>query len=470
MKYCKRLLCLALCALLSASILTACGTEKTSEIKPMEIEEVVNFSYDFVGGSDVMPIIGFNGAQTYTYSTNGQSIPESITDEFMQMVKDCGINVISSNGADYARYPELTMKLLDLGEKYDIGIYVVDSLISNSLGEDALSLQELDERISNYINHPACVGVYVKDEPSSDVYNKHDPLRMALYAPTFQNFKKLDIATYGNLFRLNDLGMDLYEQYVQEFIDTCPTKFLSYDIYPFMENNSLENANLWFQNMSVIRSNAEEANIPFWTFVQAGSQWNDLKEHFDTNGYYPEEGSFNWLVSTALAYGSKGIQYFPVLQPPHFAYTSTDDLDFERNGLIGAWGNKNRWWYYAQEINKQIVAVDEVLMNSVNKGVLLSGDSMDGHFDQVEYVLEGTSWRELKNITGESMVGCFNYQGKSAFYVVNYDTEYAQTITLDFYDHYNMRVVQKAETSYVDANRLELTMNAGEGVLIVIED
>ncbi len=469
MKYCKRIACLALCILLSASLLTACSG-KSAAIEPMEAEEAVNFSYDYIGGTDVMPIIGFNGAQTYTYSTNGQSIPESITDEFMQMVKDCGINTISSNGADFAAYPELTKKLLDLGEKYGVGIYVVDSLISNSLGEDALSLQELDERVSNYMGHPACVGVYVKDEPSSDVYNKHDPLRMALYAPTFQNFKKLDIATYGNLFRLNDLGMDLYEQYVQEFIDTCPTKFLSYDLYPFMENNSLENANLWFQNMSVIRSNAEEANIPFWTFVQAGSQWNDLKEHFDTNGYYPEEGSFNWLVSTALAYGSKGIQYFPVLQPPHFAYTSTDDLDFERNGLIGAWGNKNRWWYYAQQINKQIVAVDEVLMNAVNKGVLLSGTSMDGHFDKVEYVLEGKSWRELKNITGESMVGCFNYQGKSAFYVVNYDTEYAQKITLDFYDNYNMRVIQKAETSYVDTNRLELTMNAGEGVLIVIEN
>ena len=470
MKFSKCILCLMLCVIMSASLLTACANKETPVIEPMEIEEAVNFSYDFIGGTDVMPIVGFNGPQKYTYSTKGQSIPESITDEFMQMVQECGINVISSNGADYATSPELTMKLLDFGEKYGIGIYAVDSLISNSYGEDALSLEELDERINNYVNHPACVGVYVKDEPSSDVYNKHDPHRMALYSPIFQNFKELDVATYGNLFRLNDLGMDLYEQYVQEFIDTCPTKFLSYDIYPFMENNSLENANLWFQNMSVIRSNAEEANIPFWTFVQAGSQWNDDKEHFDTNGYYPEEGSFYWLANTALAYGSKGIQYFPVLQPPHFAYTSTDELDFERNGLIGVWGNKNRWWYYAKQMNQQIAAVDEVLMNSVNKGVLLSGTSMDGHFDKVEYILEGTSWRELKDITGESMVGCFNYLGKSAFYVVNYDTEYAQKITLDLYDNYNMRVIQKAETSYVDTNSLTLTMNAGEGVLIVIEN
>lgn len=467
---CKKILSLTLCLLMAASLFTACEKEKAPAIETMELEEVVNFSYDFIGGTDVMPIVGFNGPQVYTYSTNGQSIPESITDEFMQMVQECGINVISSNGANYATNPGLTEKLLDLGEKYGIGIYVVDALITNNIGENAMSVAELDERINNYINHTACVGVYVKDEPSTDSYNKHNPHRMSLYAPVFKNLYSLGVTTYGNLFRLNDLGMDLYEKYVQEFIDTCPTKFLSYDIYPFMENNSLENANLWFQNMSIIRQNAEEAGIPFWTFVQAGSQWNDAKEHFDTDGYYPEEGSFYWLANTALAYGSKGIQYFPVLQPPHFAYTSTDELDFERNGLIGAWGNKNRWWYYAKEVNKQIVAVDEVLMNSVNKGVLLSGESMNGHFDKVEYVLEGTSWRELESITGESMVGCFNYLGKSAFYVVNYDTEYAQNITLEFCDDYDMRVVQKGETSYVDTDCLTLTMGAGEGVLIVIEN
>ena len=76
----------------------------------------------------------------------------------------------------------------------------------------------------------------------------------------------------------------------------------------------------------------------------------------------------------------------------------------------------------------------------------------------------------MKDVTGESMVGCFNYLGKSAFYVVNYDTQYAQEITLDFYSNYNMRVIQKAETSYVDTSSLTLTMNAGEGVLVVIEN
>ena len=84
-------------------------------------------------------------------------------------------------------------------------------------------------------------------------------------------------------------------------------------------------------------------------------------------------------------------------------------------------------------------------------------------------ILEGTSWREMKNITGDVMVGCFNYQGKSAFYVVNYDMKNTQDITIDFLDNYQFRVIQNATTSRHRANSLKLTMEAGEGVLVVME-
>ena len=53
--------------------------------------------------------------------------------------------------------------------------------------------------------------------------------------------------------------------------------------------------------------------------------------------------------------------------------------------------------------------------------------------------------------------------------MVNYDTEYAQKITLEFFDKYNMKIVQKAEEKFVKTDSLELTMSAGEGVLVVME-
>ena len=67
------------------------------------------------------------------------------------------------------------------------------------------------------------------------------------------------------------------------------------------------------------------------------------------------------------------------------------------------------------------------------------------------------------------MIGCFNYQGKTALYVVNYDYEYAQDITLHFNEKQNVTVVYDAETSHVSAKDLTLPMQAGHGALIVFD-
>ena len=138
--------------------------------------------------------------------------------------------------------------------------------------------------------------------------------------------------------------------------------------------------------------------------------------------------------------------------------------------MIGAWGNKNRWYYYAQDINKHIAAIDEVLMNSVSKGIIVSGQKAQEYCaDTREAVLDGTSWRELADVSGNTIVGCFNYQGKTALYVVNNDYEWAQDITLNFQDTYKVRVLQAADTKYLATNQLTLNMEAGEGVLVVFE-
>ena len=89
--------------------------------------------------------------------------------------------------------------------------------------------------------------------------------------------------------------------------------------------------------------------------------------------------------------------------------------------------------------------------------------------DAGEYLMEGTSWRELKGASGEALIGCFNYQGKTALYVVNYDMEYAQKINLDFVKNCNVTVIQDAKESNISGNNLELTLSAGNSALVVFE-
>ena len=189
----------------------------------------------------------------------------------------------------------------------------------------------------------------------------------------------------------------------------------------------------------------------------------------DTPDLYPSEGRFTWDVSVTLACGAKGIGYFPLVQPWKFSYAESKEFDFQRQGLIGAYGNKTQWFYYAQNVNAHIREIDSVLMSSVNKGVIVSGKQAETDTKYWEQKIEGTAWRELAGVEGNALIGCFNYKGKTALYVANYEYDYAQKLTLNMQDTYKMRVIQGTETKNIEANTLELDMKAGEGALIVFE-
>lgn len=442
-------------------------TEKVS-VEKMEAEEVFNYSFDAIGGSDVMPIMAFYGPATTAHSYNGNSAPNYYTEEFMELIAGTGINVISFNSTKYENHPHLVQTMLENAAKHDVGVIVYDTRINNNT-----SIEKIDEYINDYSNYRAYCGVFVRDEPYHKEYKPTDNANSYVedFANVFTNLRELGEFGFGNLFPMGvGTSNDSYGKYVEDYLKLCNPQFLGYDLYPFADENGLKTADEYFNNMFLVREAAAENGIPFMPFVQCGSQWNDSMAHFDTEGYYPQKGQFMWSAGTALACGAKGIQYFTLIQPYYYAYSLTEPYDFQRNGLIGAFGNKTRWYYYAQEMNAQIAAVDHVLMNSVSKGVIASSETVKSNMGTaVKYLMDGTAWRELKDVSGDALVGCFNYQGKTALYVVNYDMKYAQHITLDFVDTYNVTVIQDAEEKHVSEDALTLTLSAGNSALVIFE-
>ncbi len=467
----QRIFGILLTAVLAAWTLGGCGSGKNEiKVEPMEAEEIHTLTFAALGGEDVMPIATYYGPMPSDYSYNGEAQPDFITEEYFEAIEATGINLINHTYTDYQTAPQLVRKMLELGEKYHIGICVTDGVISAPKGEDTLSLAQMSQRINEYGNYPAFCGMYMADEPQWAEFNLGDGTRtIDLYAPGFQNLAKLGIYGYANA--LPDYGFngksENYEAYLNYMVEKCELPYLQYDHYVFDKGATKEQ---YFYNMALVRKVAKEHDIPFWTFIQAGAQWNDANGRFDSETpYYPNELQFQWNVNTCLAYGAQGIEYFLLFQPYHFAFAETEPFDFERNGIFGAWGNKNQWYYYAQNVNRQIAAVDEVLMHSVNKGVLVTSEQARKDNELSDCILEGETWRELTGVDGDTMIGCFNYEGKTALYVVNYDTEYAQKITLHFDNTHNVSVVQNAEKTYYSAKNLMLDMQAGEGVLVVFD-
>lgn len=459
-----------LCTLLTGAIvfgLSGCDGKEVVTVPSMEAEEVNTLTFASTGGEDVMPIAVYYGPMGATYSYSGEKQPDFITDEWFKIIADSGVNLLNHSYTDYTSQPTNVIKMLELGEKHQLGVCVYDSMISNGEG---MTLEQISDRISEYSNYPAFSGLYVVDEPQWAGFHLGDGTRtIDRYAPILSNLAELGVYGYANA--LPDYGQtnksENYDDYLNYFIESGNLPYLSYDSYIWDEGHTMEN---YFYNLSVVRERAMAYDIPFWTFIQAGSQWNDGQTRFDSKTpYYPNEKQFQWNVNVNLAYGAQGIQYFTLFQPNYFAWAESEPFDFQRNGMIGAWGNLNQWYFYAQTVNKQIAAVDEVLMHAKSKGVIVTSEQAKKDNAESNCIMQGEAWRELVSVDGDAMIGCFNYQGKTALYVVNYDYEYAQNITLHFNEKHNMSVVYDAEKSYVNTDKVTLTMQAGHGALVVFE-
>lgn len=356
------------------------------------------------------------------------------------------------------------------GTKQDnLSMYDTDGVLYK--GAD-FSVSSLSERIANYSSYDSFAGLYLVDEPTTDYYQSGDGSKnIANYKRLASVLQKdLGLTVFANMFPVWNLNSNqsAYEQYVEEYCETIQPKFLSWDNYPF---DSDEETNVYFYNMSLVREKAQKYQLPFWATIQAGGQLSGITtEGVETDeDTLPTKGEFNWNVNTCLAFGVQGIDYYPLIQPIKSSYAPNGTYDYSRNGVIGADGSLHNWYYYAQEINTHIKSIDKVLMNSVNKGILVSGDNATQDTNLTNCVIESGTFRELQSVTGEAIVGCFNYNGKTALYVVNHNMASNENITLNFDKEHHVKVVRSAKTSFIKGQNLQFDLAAGEGALVVIE-
>lgn len=461
--------------LIASMCLAGCASEEETSVKvvPMEKEESNAISFNFIGGKDVMPVGVFDGPHVSAWNQDGNMGPDYITDEYYQMIKDAGVNLIVESKANWMTSRDSLIKSLNLAEKYGIGVFVGDNNITWNYD---ITVEEANEFVSEYYNYPAFCGLTILDEPNVPFYNPDGNANRNL--DLFVNMTKVLQDDLGVFCAINLYNMgtgwdaksrETYTKYVDYCFEQLNPSVYCYDMYPHSTapDQVVLNRVLW--NIALFRDKAQKDGKPFWTYLAAGGQW--LKNTVDVTEkpYFPNEPQFNWYLNAQLAFGCQGFVYymcFPELKSTTVVGTNWDHYEM---GMFGEFGNKNQWYYYAQNANKHIAAIDEVLMNSVNKGVIAGSEAVKNEMQFIDCVIESGTFQELQSVSGDAMVGCFNYNGKTALYVMNFSLEYAQKIDLGFNAEHQMKVVQNAETSYVEGDTLTLDMAAGEGVLIVIE-
>lgn len=471
---------------------------------------------------------GFDGPYSNGWSTNKvenglDELPTDdkgylnyVEDDIFKLISELGINVITWRNSNYSegvQAKNAVTKGLELADKYGIGMYVTDSAYlrdSSWRFEGTFSESNLIDRIKYYSTYPSFLGINLVDEPVSDRYatsSKNEDYNLKNYSQTSKIVSSFtNLTSYMNLFPLQDSlkktsdSKNDYVKYLEEALKTG-VDVLSFDKYPFYEkttkytdatgNNTIMGE--YFENLRLVRDYAKKYNKPFWTYIQAGCDFRDEGDKSltsDKTKDTPTESEMLWNINTSLAYGAKGIQYFPLIQPFYYAYNGAG-YDFERSGLIGADGKtKTQWYEYAKKANKHINAISDVLVNSVQNAIVINqipekriNNQLIGNLPK-EYISDGIySYNSLSSVTINAdkiditkslskyygaIVGCFDYNGKDVYYVVNYNTKDNNEITLNLNGNYTANIIQNAEITQKSGRKITLNLGAGEGVLVEI--
>jgi len=447
-------------------------------------KKIINACKDIVlpGSGDVMPIAGYYGPHRPILS-GGQLSPDYVNDKTFKMIADAGINLICYTECRYSDQPEEWHDILKLAEKYNIGVFMWDDRITKDTTHE-----ELEEYISEYGHYKSFAGLRVTDEPSAEYYPHPElagfdviPERRLL--PLFSDVSCL-LNSYDNMIGYTNLlpwsawmrsPIEDYDRYLREFCEMYDPKLISMDSYVIngIHNKPQEKIdrcfNDFFRCVSVCWKYARLHKIPFWGFAQAGGNWFVGKS--EPQKYLPNAAETLWMVNVLLAYGAKAIQYYPLLQTYYSSLRPDCTVDPERSGLIAADGLPNRYWFYARSANEQIAVVDEILLKCECEGMITTNYAKKVTAD-AEGFFDTDSFRELCSVESEekgAFIGCFDYQGKTAFYVVNNNMYARQNITLNFDKEHTYSLLAVGCDKKETGSKCALDLAAGAAMLVVID-
>ena len=478
---------------------------------------------------DEMPIGAYCSPQQ-AFVKDGIKYPSMINYKTYKLIADLGINMVFGHDEVFGlneKDDKDVFKALDLCEKVGIH-YLVNFAISFEYlghGEKSdilkeypgfpdwkkLSAEEKDDLNNRFIkqlrrvkNKKAFAGIYFIDEAGIEsfegvkeakkVFEKECPGKLFeigvfpaqatplqyRYGFNPKGMKSIDVVdeTAWDKVNPNDHSKR-YQYYIEKCMDIIEPEYLWWDAYPFLNYNDSESMVFqtlyWHEQFATWV--ADKYNAQSWPSLQVGGCWENcsavrITDFADTQLY----------VNLSLAFGVKGITLFPVCHPNCWATDPIADV-----GVIDRKGNPtDRYWFYKYAF-KQLKACQKYILKAKFKCALVSGEfkgllpeKMDKDIEPLVYQGElpalynpvVDSFRELKGLsaTNQFFVGCFDYNGKSMFYVVNNSVVTAGNVELSFDETHTFGMIYKGKETEVSGDKIKKArVAAGEGFLLYIK-
>lgn len=219
----------------------------------------------------------------------------TITDDNIKAVKDCGMDFITGGGYNNT--------LFELCEKYDLGVFL--SYLPGWYGGDgsnaggyanAVPAGTYAARAESFVDNPVIWAMDVGDEPNLKEFPHYGV--MIDEAKAAFSGKQIYLNLYPNYASIDQLGGS-YSTYINEYVENVNTDYICYDHYMYA---SSANANKALLNYFIVHNAAVKTDRDFWIVLQVNST------NADTS-VWTSEGQISYQAYLSLAFGAKVIHW-----------------------------------------------------------------------------------------------------------------------------------------------------------------
>lgn len=382
-----------------------------------------------------------------------------LNDEVFSDVAKSGVNLLFPY-IDPVNDPEDFLKYAKLCKKHGVYTMVSDHRFADPLSDE----KQLIAAIEYYKNLGSVFGISVCDEPGrtkfaslGECYNKYKPYLGDLkfyinHMPMYAVASQINGGWWSGKGTERESTTEEYAEFIEDFLKTVDIPVLSYDFYPFRFEEGVPDCR-YFEQLTLCREKAEKYGKALWNFTQLTS-WN--KDYIRNTEFF----EIAYLNNTSLACGVTGLQYF--------CYWTPTDCGGESflSAMITRDGKRTKHYAYVKKLNEEISRVEKFFLEAEHKGVISIGD---GGCPFPEKANIHSFGRMLSADTCGAIIGCFDYNGKEMYYVVNGSPVKTRTVELKFDGKVDADVYEHGFLTNIDGESISLVLSGGEGVLIILK-
>ena len=333
--------------------------------------------------------------------------------------------------------------------------------------------------ITQFKDHPALYGFNIMDEPGAQLFDQLAGVKAQVKELMGSTDKPVIVNLFPNYASNTQLGYTdelsrkaAYEAHVRDYCDIFNPEILCYDHYPLAKDMLgsdfvfEKDMSTYFENISTVRTNAWDGDIPMWLFIQAVA-WGGMAN--------PTKDQQRFLMNAALVFGVKNTLYFFYQMPyPDETYGegfTKYPVDFE--------GNPTEDYYKVQQVNAEFKNYLDIYAGFESKGVLLTNASPGMKLSIAKDITLPNNFAGIKGIKAYDgavrkktlITGGFEHEsnGLKGLYVFNYDFENQTNAVICFDTKRQIEVYGEQGLEQIfTGDKVEMTLLEGGGKFIVL--